>query len=419
MKQLRAGWLCIAILSCLETAAADTISTYASEKTVFWSLGNGAVLPPGPGQYRYLTYAFADDAHGPADIDSNAQTGPVYERSVAKNLKKDGNVNSDEVILNPNYRWTQNINFNQQQAQTFGVFGAAAQSPFPHADSLGNVTIDYDPTLGVAGLPVAETKISLDGMAEITDPALHSPETVYAESVSAGYVKLTGTIIKGSVTKGGVQTKLQIKGNGSVTSAGFSGAVGSANDPNGQAPKGGYFDPLTLSYYDSLTGDLLASAVILDLDFQSAGDGSVAFSDTAGLTLTSDANGDAQFDIATPSSWVLNGLSGSASLSGGVFQATGDLAAMPWIIQNMGGVTTASLPGLNYDLSLNIAATGLGDPSGDVTAVLTDDAAGNASVYATAPEPAGWVLLLGGMGIIFLGRFRRRATYSRVTVPSE
>jgi len=413
----RATWIVTAIaLWCVWPTGpvfADPLATYHVEKTFLGDISDGkgnVVAGPLTGSYRYLTHAFAEDKHRRDHNNDSPQTGALFG-PLAERLVPGGGSNN-ATVRDSDHMWTAVNSFDQAAVgpQRFGPFQSKANSI--HPDSVAKVTLDYTqqpgPNLGVG-------RIILDGKATITNLPLHPPETAYAEAKSAGEIKITGKVLGADIVDGKKLIPIRIKqGQTSLQSVGGSRAVQIDNPPGTPGLAGSasrYRDPLSLSFFDEVTGGLVSSNDLFTEDWFTEGDASIGFDDTTGLSLIGEIGGSAAITFATLSSWVLNPFNGGVSIVNGAFSATGDLASLPWIVSTVGGQTMATLmPGdLNLDFQFMVEATGLGSPTHDLLTVLSADGQGLADVYETAsevPEPSTFVLFgMGACGL--LGRRRR------------
>lgn len=386
-------------------------TAYHSTKLIFYDItdpATGGILP-GNGMYRFTNHAFAQDKHG-KDHDDTPAPGTDFFIKLADHLKDFGAVFQDKVV-DGNHFWPSFTPFDQTVPHVFVAPGAAALTT--HGESVSNGQIDYDPTLGIPTLQVAETRIALDGSANIINLPLHPPETAYAEADSGAQVMLHGAKInRAQVSSGkGPVIRLNVKNLGTtVTSSGFVGAVRDTNpDPDiGNTANRSYVrDPIDLSLFDSVTGSLLAEQTLFTDLFLAEGNATSSYDPTAGFTLTADKNGLASFVLDMTSSWILNPMQGGVMIDNGVFSATGDFAALPWALSSAGGVMTATLSpaDLSLDLDLMIQPTGLGTPANDLLPVFTDNENGFANDYATVPEAPAWLLLLTALfGFVLIRR---------------
>jgi hypothetical protein len=400
-------------------AHAVPMASYDIQKVAFWNITNPADPAGGafggPGTYRYATHAFAEDKHGRQHNDS-PQTGAAFGPLAERLVPNGGNQNA--TVRDSNHNWTSLVQFNQLGGnQIFGPFQSAAQSL--HPNSTATAKIEYDQQ-ALLRLPpnTAGAAIRLTGNAAIQNLPLHPPETAYAEAKSAAEVNLKGRLLKAAVIDGKAPV-LQprfIQGATTLRGEGNARAVQIDNPPGtpGLAGSASFFrDPLSLAFYDEQTGDLIAGENLFEEAWLVQGNGGITYDPNVGLMLTASDDSLASLNIETLSSWILNPFNGSASIENGVFQATGDLALLPWVVTSSSDTQAFLALADLLDFDFMVEATGLGTPTNDLIAELSNEADGLADVYLSVPEPS-TLSLVGFAALIFV--FSSRRMYTRGVV---
>jgi hypothetical protein len=241
---------------------------------------------------------------------------------------------------------------------------------------------------------------------------LHPPETSYAEAASGAQVNLKGKFLKAEVIdeKAKPPSVRHIQGATHLTAFAVS---------DSGSDESFYQDPLTLSFFDEVSGDLIAQNDLFDESWLVQGTADILYDPNVGLTLTANHDSLSSISFSTLSSWVLNPFNGTASIQNGIFQATGDLARLPWVVTSTSN-TQAFLPisSLLLDFKFDIEATGLGNPSNDLIMKLTNEAQGLTSDYKTAdvPEP---LTILGSATALGFGTFFKRKLKSSESLEKE
>lgn len=355
-----------------------------------------------PPTAQYLTHALAADRHK-VDHHDSANGTAVYG-GLPVGLERDGK----EQVPGVN-----GINGAQPKS---ALHYWSKSSPIPeealnkevtakstHADSSASVTISYQ--LGLITPGTIAVAVNAKGQAVARKPPAtpeHIPETVFADALAAAQVFVKGKMDSKSIQKGqGKVTELPVTGDG------FFKLVGQTEKFGGQAAAktAEFKDPLYLEVLDPMTGTFW-NEELFNLSGFIDGDGEIGFG-AMGLTLVGGSQSDIGFSVRTPSSWVLNPISGEATIRNGLFNATGDLALLPWTISSSGGSTTATVAptAFKYDFTLVVQPSGLGAPSQDLETTWSDRSSFYVSAYATVPEPATFTLL--GLSLVALGLARR------------
>ncbi len=396
MKHARCG-LILASLALASFASTAEAGSYFLSKVMTWDVTRPGGGVNQNGEYRGLTSAFAHDKHAGPIIDRDGGTStPKFQlaEKVVDPNKQGSNVKTITTKVNKG-TFRQNL-LGTNAANPITVYtknqAAAAAHPIAVATNLINV----NPAQLVGGRQIINANMTISGSA-VVNPLEPSPniETAYAEAFSYGLLKLTGRVTAGQWINGEGKSGIIKKGAKSVS-------------VNGRAPQGGKKtkkagakDPIVLSFFDDGTSALIASEIVYQDDWLVDGEASIVWDDVDGFTLEADVtSGTAMYTYETLSSWITNPVNGSVSIVDGVFDASGDLASLPWNVSVVGGSLIATLPASEYqpEGDLLYDASSLPASQGDVVVELASDSEGFASEYQTIPEPGTLALLaLGGL----------------------
>lgn len=387
--------LALCSLRCLPCLAGSQ-PFFSSSKAIQFDLDKDAQGNPVGGEdtalFRGLTYVFADDKEGPMhrgqlNRPESCWTDPFEGRPVW-NLVHDGAV-ADDVVVRGETFWPGYGGFDKSNPPYETITYPVLWTETSHFYGQGSFRLEY---ILSDSRESAEAEIGIGGMIEIQMP-LHPDETAVSEIWSGLEFSTTGQVAATAITGGKTPTQ-RIGIQGSQTVRGL--VADPATSPNRRSKaQSAVFTPLSLAYYDEVTGGLIASQELFTSQLSVEDNALVQFETRTGLRLQSDSQSLARAKIETRSSWVLNPFQGEAWISDGQFHATGDLFNQPWDITTSGGVTTARLApeAFRFAFDLEVQASGLGTPLHNLVSELRSVDRGTTYLYATVPEPSTFVLL--------------------------
>ncbi|MFN0129648.1 MAG: hypothetical protein ACKV19_23535 [Verrucomicrobiales bacterium] len=396
-------------------------ASYSVEKKVEWdisttdALGNVTdVRGPQTGSYTTAYHIFAMDAHVPKDVVTHLDNKggglpiPIPPLATAVEVNKVKGM----VTFTPHASYDPPTFFDQAAKGIVDAVGDMVNSK--HPASTARVTVVAFPPVN----HIVKSCIAFSGSAVVAPIPLPKDnkglgETAYAESFGAAQLRLTGLVKKADVFAGRAFPKSITVTNETLS---LRSGLGEGSEANLNSA-GKYDDPISLSIIDSVTGVLVAQQDLWNEGFTVDGGGSILWNDTDGLVLSAGLGGFAEASFETLGSWVTNPFTGTASISNGIFTATGGLEILPWQLSTIDGETFASLSVLDFSQSftLQVEADGLGVPINDLRLELNNEGEASARDYATVdatpnvPDHTSTLWCLsGGMALCLAGfHFRR------------
>ncbi len=362
----------------------------------------------GPASYRYLTHALGSDKHNTLHKDQKDTSGALFDTTLINGIVQGNPVTAHYS----QHHWTSPISFDQG-SDTFLQFETIpSTTQTTHTFSKASAALYYQ---GLPEIVAGLGAIVLDGKAEITNLPLHPPEGAYANAQSAGEMSISGKLLYAGFNTGEKSGRVVLKvGQTSLRATGFASHLVPAKGPPTDSD---FKDPIALNFFDAVTGELIAGQDLFLDHWRAEGNASVSYDPLVGLSFIADADSQAFVTMNTLSAWVLNPFNGVAGIVDGIFSATGDFAALPWLVSSVDGQTTATLAAsdLALDFEFLVLATGLGTPANDVLVEISGDAQGSAEAFLYVPEPSSGLLLLIGGLVLWGAGWQRNTRRGRVS----
>ena len=374
--------------------------------------------------YKYNTHALAYDAHGQVQIDNPSQGNPDDKLEYVKwNGKKwvsedveyhcavigDQGKPTGHTIDTQHDVWSNKVQFSQfnglSRVDIPGENSTPAKSTHAEADAHTYISCTVPVQRAAPGSSItnatpyyATAEVGVKGHAKTTGicfpDGIHPcpPPEPYAEAMSFGMVALKGAMNKEYFeSTGGNGDEKKWKWTRQKTIKLSRGLTQCGNDHLEKL-----FDPITMDIYDEDTGELLEEQDIWAETFETSGTGAyINWDDITGLSLSAGIGSSARIAMGTLSDWVINQFNGTVTIIDGIFNATGDFAALPWIVNVSGNITSAILAPdvFSLDQEFLIEASGDGEALNDQIVDVRSDVSG----FAVAPEPGSMISLLLGI----------------------
>jgi hypothetical protein len=395
------GVVTLFVLALVVWTGGASAGTYDVTKNVTWDTTLLTFFGDFTGTYTWAEHAFATDYMGTKTSEPAMGGAMINHLNLGKSVQV--NQQNGDITYKHSLQSAALTSFTGEIGFNFTAPVASAVTTLVKSDA--EVTMKVMPTVNDA---TATGSIHVKGSAFAALPPQNT--TDFGDSFANGRITIEGAVASVLVHNGQAPVSKVTIATGDVS---LTSGTTSFTGPPAPGRGSNYIDPIVLTITNSVTGGLIARQALFDESYRTIGNAAVSFTAANGLVLQAGAGSDAMVDYTTLGSWVLNSFVGSASVANGIFTATGDLAALPWVVTTVGGVTMASLSESAFapTFALEIQPSGLGSPTDDLIFTLTDNGSAYTSDYNTTPgvpEPSSVVLLGLGLVLINARRFARR-----------
>lgn len=426
--------MCASVAAFVLASVAGTPSQAASyNRTQRLTLAVNPINVPNPPVLsipsRVFAHAFAADKH---DSDLQDDFGNGDQIHIRDRQGRDVRINNElrnantgngtpQSTYSPRPKWRHtnpqaNLNAVQLNAPPTTVEDGGRQAASVHPNSEAKYKITLQRLPSGPPLPVNPAKDNIEAILHVEGvanapppPADHADETDYAQAASGAQVQVKGSA---SVLEewdnrdapSGQQWRPVVNYRHHGTA--WVGPTGASSER--RTLEASTTDPLVMRFFDTSTETLLGESTIFQDLWETVGNARIDWAEGGNISLMSTQEGSAFLQLMTPSPWVTNPLNGTVSIEGGIFNATGDFANLPWVVTDLNGVVTAVLPesALAHDFTFVCDVSQLPDSMGDVRIEVESDLVGRASeLNSVVPAPGAFALF--AIGVFAVVRRRR------------